>query len=162
MSSMPQEKPGRKADEIICVLAELFPQTFVAEAWRPHRPLKIGIHADLAGVLTGDELRLAVRHYVNRLMYQRALVAGAARVDLEGNPAETVSPEQAAGAEHLVDGRIKRAEARMLAARQVWKSNHQRRPNKSTEPIPPTPAPTQRPLGLADLKAAALARKAAS
>ena len=28
-------------------LAEAFPQTFVLEKYRPHRPLKVGIAADL-------------------------------------------------------------------------------------------------------------------
>ena len=30
-------------------LAEAFPQTFVLEKHRPHRPLKVGIAADIAG-----------------------------------------------------------------------------------------------------------------
>jgi sRNA-binding protein len=107
MEEMPRENPARKAaEELIATLAELFPQTFVAEAWKPHRPLKIGIHLDLAGVLTEDELNLALRRYGNRLMYQRALAAGERRVDLEGNPVGAVMPDQVARAARLVAHRI--------------------------------------------------------
>jgi ProP effector len=157
MESMPRETPKRKADEIIGALAELFPQTFVPHAWMPHRPLKCGIRHDLAGVLTGEELHLALRWYVNRLMYQRALVAGAARVDLDGKPVGSVSEEHAAGAKHLVAKRIKRAEAK-IAARQTKKPE---RANKSEWIAPPATPTVSRRLSLADLKAAAIARKAA-
>jgi sRNA-binding protein len=44
---------------IIGILAELFQETFVAENWRPHRPLKVGIANDLVerGVLQRSELQ---------------------------------------------------------------------------------------------------------
>ena len=38
--------PKQDLDAALARLAEAFPQTFVLEKHRPHRPLKIGIAAD--------------------------------------------------------------------------------------------------------------------
>src|SRR6476620_5527364 len=68
-------------------LAEAFPQTFVLEKHRPHRPLKIGIAADISARCPAVERRVlsvALRVYTRRVMYLQSLVAGAARVDLDG------------------------------------------------------------------------------
>jgi sRNA-binding protein len=75
--------------------------------------LKVGIGNDLVarGVLGAPEVNAALKRYVDRLMYQKCLAAGGARVDLEGNAAGEVSREQRCRAERLV-GRIK---ARLLA-----------------------------------------------
>src|SRR5258706_15841291 len=72
---------------LIAVLAELFPELFVADGWKPHRPLKTGIHRDLVdrGVLLPDECRAVFRRYCSRLMYQRAVAAGGPRFDLDGH-----------------------------------------------------------------------------
>ena len=75
-------------------LAEAFPQTFVLERYRPHRPLKIGIAADLQArcpALEWRVLKVALAAYTGRIMYLRGLVAGAARIDLDGNAAGEVS-----------------------------------------------------------------------
>jgi ProP effector len=102
-----------KSDANIAALAALFPATFSAEPWQAHRPLKVGIGNDLVarGVLGAPEANAALKRYVDRLMYQKCLAAGGARVDLEGNVAGEVSREQRCRAERLV-GRIK---ARLLA-----------------------------------------------
>ena len=81
-------------------LAEWFPQTFVLEKHLPHRPLKVGIAADILArcpVLTRRELGPVLGVYAKRVMYLQSLVAGAIRIDLDGNPAGEVS---AADAEH--------------------------------------------------------------
>ena len=81
-------------------LAEWFPQTFVLEKHLPHRPLKVGIAADILArcpVLTRRELGPVLGIYAKRVMYLQSLVAGAIRIDLDGNPAGEVS---AADAEH--------------------------------------------------------------
>ena len=81
-------------------LAEWFPQTFVLEKYLPHRPLKIGICPDILArrpVLTRRELGTVLGVYASRVMYLQSLVAGAIRIDLDGNPAGEVS---AADAEH--------------------------------------------------------------
>ena len=75
-------------------LAECFPQTFVLEKHLPPRPLKVEIAADIlerCPDLDRHVLGLALRRYTSRLVYLGSLVAGAARVDLAGNPAGEVS-----------------------------------------------------------------------
>jgi ProQ/FINO family len=37
----------RALEQTIAALAALFPATFAAEPWQPHKPLKLGIHLDL-------------------------------------------------------------------------------------------------------------------
>jgi sRNA-binding protein len=70
-------------------MAEQFPQTFVAEKRRPHRPLKVGIAADIA--VRCPDLSRRVRGtplivYMGRICYLESVVAGAARIDLPATP----------------------------------------------------------------------------
>jgi hypothetical protein len=85
-----------KSDNNIAALATLFPAVFSAEPWQAHRPLKVGIGDDLVacGVLGAPEVNAALKRYADRLMYQKSLAAGGARIDLEGNVAGEVSIEQ--------------------------------------------------------------------
>ena len=79
-------------------LTEAFPQTFVLERNRPHRPLKVGIAADIPARCPAVERRVlsvALRVYARRVMYLRSLVAGAARVDLDGNACGEVTARDA-------------------------------------------------------------------
>jgi ProP effector len=95
-------------------LAEWFPQTFALEKYLPHRPLKVGIHPDILArcpALTRRELGPSLRAYTRRIIYLQGLVAGAVRVDLDGNPAGEVS---AADAEHAAA-----TLAEILAARET-------------------------------------------
>jgi ProP effector len=82
----------------LTLLCELFPRAFVRYE-RRRRPLKVGIHEDLRvaldGALTDVELRHALRVYCTNVVYRSRLVAGATRVDLNGEPAGTVSEEHA-------------------------------------------------------------------
>jgi ProP effector len=102
-----------KSENNIAALAAMFPAAFSAETWQEHRPLKVGIGNDLVarGVLGKREVNAALKRYVDRLMYQKCLAAGGARVDLEGNVAGEVSNEHRSRAERLVA----RIEARQLA-----------------------------------------------
>ena len=94
-----------KSDINIAALAALFPAAFSAEPWRAHRPLKVGIGNDLVarGVLGAREVNAALKRYVDRLMYQKCLAAGGARVDLDGNVAGEVYNAHAAGPEAIED-----------------------------------------------------------
>jgi sRNA-binding protein len=94
-------------------LAECFPQTFVREKHLPHRPLKVGIAADiLARCPELDRLVLntALGHFTRRAIYLQGMVTGVARIDLDGNPCGGVSAE---AAEHA---------AAKLASREVGQS----------------------------------------
>ena len=85
-------------DDALARLADEFPRTFVQEKYQPHWPLKVGIAADLVErgpELDHHKLTVALTVYTRRVMYLRSLVAGAARVDLEGNPAGEVTVQDA-------------------------------------------------------------------
>jgi len=85
-------------DVALARLTEAFPQTFVLEKYRPHRPLKVGIAADIPARCPAVERRVlsvALRVYARRVMYLRGLVAGAARVDLDGNACGEVTARDA-------------------------------------------------------------------
>jgi hypothetical protein len=81
------------------LLAETFPACFSVYEGR-RRPLNVGIHHDiramLDGAITPVELGKALRAYVSNGVYRRRLVAGAVRIDLNGQPAGVVTPEQVA------------------------------------------------------------------
>jgi len=79
------------------LLRKKFPNCF-ARRPQPPRPLKIGIHRDaraaLAGTVSVRALRRALTAYVNDPAYRKALKPGAVRVDLSGEPAGEVMPEE--------------------------------------------------------------------
>jgi ProP effector len=88
-------------------------------------------------------LGLAMRLYTSNSGYLRAsMISGADRIDLDGNPAGTVTEKDAANA------------AQQLAWRAVRKA---RQKVPATPPAPP--APTVKRLSLADLREAARLRK---
>jgi sRNA-binding protein len=164
-----------KSDANISALAALFPATFSAEPWQPHRPLKVGIGNDLVarGVLGAPEVNAALKRYVDRLMYQKCLAAGGARIDLEGNVAGEVSREQRCRAERLV-GRIN---TRLLAGAAAVGTEAESKEVARQVPAPPsmlndkvvvmsplsekaTPTVKSGRLGLAELKRAAQERRA--
>jgi hypothetical protein len=84
------EKGAKMVDEVLAalrILIEQFPHCF---AWHAHRPLKIGIHKDLeARGIDPRVTRLELRRYCMHIAYQHALVKGAIRIDLDGQPAGT-------------------------------------------------------------------------
>jgi sRNA-binding protein len=165
-------KMTTKSDDI-AELAALFPAAFSAQPWQAHRPLKVGIGDELVarGVLGAREVNAALRQYVDRLMYQKCLAAGGARFDLEGNVAGEVSRQQRCRASRMV-ARIK-ARQSAEAATAKTKAESKAAARKTATPtstlngkvtILPSPAQTTPPgsgrLGLADLKRAALERRA--
>ena len=90
--------PKQEVHAALADLAGRYPQTFVLEKYQPHRPLKVGIAADLmerGPELDHHQLSVALTVYTRRVMYLRSLVAGAARVDLDGNPAGEVTARDA-------------------------------------------------------------------
>lgn len=76
-------------------------------------PLKVGIHLDLLErhpELDVPGLKRALTLHCRSPRYQRKLVAGAARVDLDGNPDGSVTAEQAARALEMLEVRQKPAQ----------------------------------------------------
>jgi ProP effector len=81
----------------INLLCDRFPQAFTGRG-QPRRPLKVGIHAnlvtELGAAVRPRDLKSALRAYTSKPSYLRTLVAGAARVALDGSPAGTVTSEE--------------------------------------------------------------------
>jgi sRNA-binding protein len=145
----------------IALLAERFPAVFALEGWQPHKPLKIGIKADIAatGIMPAEDIRPALRLYVQRLMYQRALAAGGSRYDLNGEPCGEVTAEQASIAATAAAHIAAVAQTKGATAITVWKAKANKprkvwkvfpdgyganKPDKCREPenITAAPAPT--------------------
>lgn len=152
-----QDQWRRGADAGITQLAERFPKCFTVLGCS-RRPLKIGVNSDvvaaMAGEMTAAEVGAALKRYVCEIGYQRAMVAGAARIDLQGNPAGTVTESEEAAAWDMrrrfverVRARQQRAEQRAARLKAIAEAENeaQRGPRVT----------------LADLKRAALERKRA-
>lgn len=132
--------------DLIC---EAFPACFQRYE-RRRRPLKIGIHADVLAALDGaikpEELSAALGIYTKNKVYRSGLVAGAVRIDLNGQPCGAVTIEQAAP----VPPRAPRAPRSKAAP-----------PAPAIAPEVEAPAAPNGRLTLAGLRAAARARREA-
>jgi ProP effector len=135
--------------ELIAMLAARWPRCF-AIYQRRRRPLKIGIDRDLAAALgdsvTPVELEVVLSRYVRSEGYLFKCVADAARIDLDGAAAGSVTAEQAVHAAAWVTARIRRRAAAKAEAK------------ARASPDRSSPAGVKRAT-LADLKAAAQAKK---
>ena len=131
-------------DAALADLAERYPQTFVLEKYQPHRPLKVGIAADLterAPERDHRKLSVAMFAYTRRIMYLRILVVGAARVDLDGNRCGEVTAQDAEYAAAKLAKILASREAAPVAA-------------KGGVARPPAPALSPRPLAASPAPAA--------
>jgi ProP effector len=96
---MPIAQNRSHSAAVLELLCAQFPRCFFHdEACR--QPLKVGIHNDVLLVLgdavTPSELARALQIYVNNRIYQSRLRPGATRIDLNGEPAGTVTAGEAA------------------------------------------------------------------
>ena len=147
------KNPSKREQEIaatIALLAELYPKCFFVYQER-RRPLKLGIHLDiqaaLDGAITPTELYQALGYYCSNPVYLSHLRKDAWRLNLTGELAGAVTDDEEAHAwARLVGIRAKNA------ARTAAKAAEAKAKAKAQPP------PVKR-LSLADLKAAALARK---
>ena len=105
-------------DQVNAVLVRLagqFPQTFTLEKHFAHRPLKIGIAAEIrqrCPNLGQHALAVALSAYTKRIMYLQGLVVGAVRVDLDGNGCGEVTASEAGHAAAVLAQILARREAR--------------------------------------------------
>jgi ProP effector len=87
----------RRALETQATLAERFPACFKPQG-QPRLPLKIDIHKDIINVapdLSEADIRQGIRGYVSAPVYHQAVIEGAVRVDLNGDPAGVVTADHA-------------------------------------------------------------------
>jgi ProP effector len=143
-----------QATTIIGVLADLYPKTFTLYMWR-RAPLKIGVFHDLlsatAGAITPNELHAALHRYCTSTGYLAAMREGAGRLDLNGNIVGTVTAEEAA-----------HAALALTACREREASRRCARAAASQPPPSPKKLTGVNRLSLADLRAAARARREAA
>ena len=99
------------------------------------KPLKIGIHQDLAEreAWPNKLIRRALANYVNLPRYIKAVRVGAERVDLDGQPAGKVDKE---AAQHASEKRGDKKEGGDVK---------ERAPVKKAQPKPSTPTASKRP-----------------
>jgi sRNA-binding protein len=160
------KKKAKKAAEAVAALRfliEQFPDCF---GWNDHRPLKLGIHKDLeARGIDPRVLPLALPRYCRHIAYQHALVEGAIRIDLDGQPAGIVTSEEAAFAAKnyaaMLEAAVGKQKARCEQAAQERKTAAEARQRPTViEPAAAAPpvAPSGR-LGFAELRAAGRQRR---
>jgi len=137
-----RQKREQASAATIALLAETFPKAFAVYQER-RRPLKIGIHLDIQGVLDGaitsPELHRALGFYCSNPAYVAHLREGTPRLDLNGEPTGIVTVDE----EALARARLARIK--------VKKANRAAAVKTQTPPI--------KRLSLSDLKAAAIRRK---
>ena len=95
------------------------------------RPLKIGIHRDILAQhpeMDPRNLQKMLDKWCHRMIYQKALSAGGHRVDLQGEPAGEVTPEQ-----------MKRPAGKVKRREEKAKANAARAAAARSAPVP-TPA----------------------
>ena len=91
----PEER--QKHEAAIRTLAERWPKCFAVDEKR-RRPLKIGIAEEVRALLPDVNVSAALAYYAHNANYLKALVAGAVRIGLDGEPAGTVTVAQEAHA----------------------------------------------------------------
>jgi ProP effector len=131
--------PEENIHAALTLLAERFPQTFVLEKYRPHRPLKVGIAVDIierCPELEWRVLKVALAAYARLVMYLKGMIPGTARVDLDGNACGEVS---ARDAEYAVEFLALR-EARRAAAVAAKGAERVAKQMAVTAAPPPPPA----------------------
>jgi len=122
---MSKLKPNRLAqtEVVLSVLIEKYPKAFFKEPV-DRLPLKIGIHRDLYLALNGQFsnkiIQQSLRRYMGISGYRKKLVAGAQRIDLDGNPSGEVLAEHVALArqhQKLLDAEKKKLKQERKAAK---------------------------------------------
>lgn len=134
-------KPQEAVDPVLQAIAKLqkrFPATFPRKP-AAKRPLKEGIFQDLqahaeALKLDTETLRDAIRTWCRGSRYWSALSEGAARIDLAGQEAGTVTAQAAAHARRLEGRRIASARARATAPKDGGAAPGQAKAEKAEKP----------------------------
>jgi ProP effector len=148
--SNPSPRPDRSAPK------DFWPKAFAVYE-RRRGPLKLGVHLDIAAALKGAisdaEIKVAPRAYTGHAGYLLACREGASRVDRDGTPAGTVIADESAHAAEKLALLRKRSAARHQATQATAPGSAVEKSIESK--------PTPRRLSLADLRAAARARREA-
>ncbi|MBP7546559.1 MAG: RNA chaperone ProQ [Corallincola sp.] len=113
------QQPSLSPEALLALLCEQFPKCFIARG--ECRPLKIGILDSLAARTAGQagvsktRLREVLRRYTNTTRYLQGVVAGAKRVDLDGEDAGEVAEDHVSHAQQQLAERRERHKAEAKA-----------------------------------------------
>lgn len=117
---MENQSKFKTSKEIINYLAATFPHCFSTKG--EAKPLKIGIFYDLVERLGGSnnhiskvKLRAALRTYTQSWRYLQSIKEGARRVDLDGLPSDSLTPEHIIHAQTLLKEGKERVKANKIA-----------------------------------------------
>jgi ProP effector len=105
----PEER--QKNEAAIRTLAERWPKCFAVDEKR-RQPLKVGIAEEARALLPDIDVSTALALYTRSTSYMKALVAGAVRIGLNGEPAGTVT----AGHETFARRELAKRETKQPAA----------------------------------------------
>jgi sRNA-binding protein len=156
MSGRQYSERERAAVQLIFRLEDLYPKTFFMLEER-RRPLKQGIHLDILATHPDIDrlgLGMAFRFYVCNHRYQKRLAQGDDRIDLAGEPCGPATSEQRANAWKWLGSYSAKRKAEHKARKAAAN------PAIAAPLAPPAPGPKR--ISLADLRAAAAARKGAA
>jgi ProP effector len=157
-------------DAAVAELARQFPKTFATDPAQV-RLLKLGILRDIyaQSVLSHRRISAALRSYCHSVQYLQASVEGAARLNLAGEPAGTVTAKEADSARRRLVAKwsaTARAASKTVSNPAGVASTGGLGANRAGTDHPTrtsfavvAPKPGPHRLGLADLKKAAMARK---
>jgi ProP effector len=160
-----RKKAKKEAEAVAAlrILIEQFPDCF---GWNDHRPLKIGIHKDLvARGVDRRAMRLGLSRYCGHIGYHHALVEGATRIDLDGQPAGIVTPQEAGFAAKNYAAMLEAAVSKRKARSEQAAQGHTAAAEACQRPTVIEPAAAPRPvapsgrLGLVELRAAGRQRR---
>lgn len=117
------------------LLMDAYPQTFSRDAVKP---LKIGIQEDLIADdrISRNKIKRALASYVRAPQYLRCLVEDAPRIGLDGQPAGTVSAEEAEHArERLKEFHQQRRQRQREQEKQAREQEKQQRLNTKLDQL---------------------------
>lgn len=134
-ASHPRHAVKERAKSLMDQLVKTYPEVFFPFTERRVKPLKLGIHKDLAPVIKewGYEvivLKYALGGYTRQLRYQVALLKNSYRIDLQAEPAGEIS-----------DAHRQTAQEKIALIKERRKQNHLLQKPQSTIQKPHTGKP---------------------
>lgn len=101
-------------NDLRSLLSVRFPAAFVPDG-QSRKPLKLGIHHDLAAALNGSlsqrEVRSFLAAWCRRRRYREAIMAGGLRIGLDGLPVGEVMPQHVSHARSVEARHVRRCES---------------------------------------------------
>ena len=133
--SADQKKIKQQALSLLEHLIRTYPVAFRPFGEANLKPLKLGIHKELAPIVKdwgydGPVLRRAMGLYTRQLRYQLAILESGHRIDLEGQPAGEISDDHRRTAQEKVEF----IRAKRKQSEEMRKAQRKNRPKQGNKP----------------------------